>query len=141
MEQKQNKYQPQEPALCLNCKSFYANPDFNQMCSMCYKDTAKSAVAKPSEQGVSISAPTEPAPVVLEGVPAPVVPTQADKSKCWSCQKKAGPLGFACKCGFVFCKSHRLPENHKCGFDFALEGKRQLEKLNPVVKTDKLEKF
>ena len=66
---------------------------------------------------------------------------QTDTSKCWSCSKKTGLLGFACKCGFVFCKGHRLPENHKCLFDFAEEGKKLLGKLNPVVKGDKLEKF
>jgi predicted nucleic acid binding AN1-type Zn finger protein len=36
-----------------------------------------------------------------------------------------------CKCEFVFCQSHSLPEYHECGFDFAVEGKKRLEQKNP----------
>ena len=140
MEQKQNTLQTQDAALCANCKIFYANPNFNQMCSKCYKESAQVALAKPSD--VAPTTPPMEEAAAQEGAPeAPVAPVQTDKSKCWDCQKKAGPLGFECKCGFIFCKAHRLPENHKCGFDFAQAGKRLLEKLNPVVKHQKLEKF
>ena len=34
---------------------------------------------------------------------------QDDKKKCYDCKRKIGLLGNECKCGFVFCKAHRLP--------------------------------
>ena len=141
MEPKKNNLAGQDSSLCLNCNVFYANPHFNQMCSKCYKEATSNSLAKAVDSGVSVTAPIEPPTAVDQKQAAPVVQTQADKSKCWNCQKKAGVLGFECKCGFVFCKAHRLPENHKCSYDFAVEGKKQLEKLNPVVRSDKLEKF
>lgn len=55
-------------------------------------------------------------------------PTQTDVKRCFDCNKKVGLLGVKCKCGFVFCNSHRLPENHKCTFDHAWVGKKKLEK-------------
>jgi hypothetical protein len=43
--------------------------------------------------------------------------------KCWNCNKKVGLLGVKCKCDYTFCNKHRMPEDHKCDFDFASEGK------------------
>lgn len=37
---------------------------------------------------------------------------------CEFCGKEIGYLPFKCKyCGSIFCKVHRLPENHACSFD------------------------
>jgi predicted nucleic acid binding AN1-type Zn finger protein len=66
---------------------------------------------------------------------------QTDTSKCWSCQKKAGLLGYKCKCGYTYCKKHRLPESHTCEFDFIQEGKTILQRNNPAVVSDKIEKI
>lgn len=66
---------------------------------------------------------------------------QVDTSKCWKCPKKAGLLGYNCKCGYVFCKSHRLPEEHDCDFDFVTVEKEKLKKANPVVAGSKLDKI
>ena len=68
-------------------------------------------------------------------------PKQTDTSRCWKCPKKAGLLGYNCKCGYVFCKSHRLPEEHDCDFDFVTAEKEKLKKNNPVVAGSKLEKI
>ena len=43
---------------------------------------------------------------------------QTNKKKCFSCSKKLGLLGIECKCGYVYCNGHRLPESHDCDFDF-----------------------
>ena len=81
------------------------------------------------------------AEVVIEAEkPAPVI-CQVDKGKCWSCTKKTGLLGYDCKCGFVFCKKHRLPETHACEFDYISHGKQVLAMNNPVIKTEKLERI
>ncbi len=43
---------------------------------------------------------------------APVKREQLDKKRCFTCNKKTGLLGIECKCTFVFCNGHRLPEAH-----------------------------
>ena len=39
-------------------------------------------------------------------------------------------MGFKCKCEYVFCKNHRLPEDHHCDFDFMTRDRKILEKNN-----------
>ena len=46
-----------------------------------------------------------------------------------------GLLGTECKCKFVFCNAHRLPESHHCEFNFREKGQKELEKT--VVRVDK----
>jgi hypothetical protein len=46
-----------------------------------------------------------------------------------------------CKCSSVFCLKCRSPEDHKCTFDFKKEGKELLEKHNPKIQSEKLEKI
>jgi predicted nucleic acid binding AN1-type Zn finger protein len=44
-------------------------------------------------------------------------------------------LGIECKCGYVYCGGHRLPEKHECDFDhkrLALDKLRQ--ELKKVAK-------
>lgn len=37
---------------------------------------------------------------------------------CYHCERKISDIPFRCKfCGMIFCKHHRLPENHICPFD------------------------
>ena len=38
MEANQNHFNDSNNSLCESCKVFYANPNFNQMCSKCYND-------------------------------------------------------------------------------------------------------
>ncbi|MFX1315697.1 MAG: AN1-type zinc finger domain-containing protein [Promethearchaeota archaeon] len=39
-------------------------------------------------------------------------------SKCYYCNKIIRNLPYRCKfCGMIFCRFHRLPENHNCQFD------------------------
>jgi predicted nucleic acid binding AN1-type Zn finger protein len=56
----------------------------------------------------------------------PVIKEQKDRKRCFDCNKKVGLLGTECKCSYVFCNSHRLPENHKCSFDYKIGGKKKL---------------
>jgi len=51
---------------------------------------------------------------------------QKNKKRCWTCRKKIGFLGFKCKCEYVFCKKHRIPEEHLCVFDFKREQREKL---------------
>jgi hypothetical protein len=43
---------------------------------------------------------------------------QKNKKRCFECNKKVGFTGVECKCGFIFCGTHRYPELHACDFDF-----------------------
>ncbi len=76
----------------------------------------------------------------IEPDATPVV-KQEDKSKCWNCAKRVGLLGYECKCGFTYCKKHRLPEEHECVFDYVEHGKKVLSQNNPLIKSDKIEKI
>lgn len=85
---------------------------------------------------------------------------QADTTRCWSCNKKVGLLGFKCRCDYVFCSSHRYvltpacadrardshlslrySDKHECPFDYKSMQKAALQKANPVIKGSKLEKI
>ncbi|CAN8247126.1 unnamed protein product [Cochlearia groenlandica] len=64
-----------------------------------------------------------------------------DPKRCLTCRKRVGITGFRCRCGFVFCGTHRYAEQHECSFDFKRIGKEKIAKANPIVKADKLEKI
>ncbi len=66
---------------------------------------------------------------------------QKNKSKCFSCSKKTGMLGFECKCGYSFCGMHRYPEEHKCDFDYKNEGKARLAAAATKIEAQKLERL
>ena len=54
-----------------------------------------------------------------------------------TCKKKT-PLGCPkCKCGQVFCSTHRSPEDHRCAFDFKKEHINRLTADNPRVVASK----
>lgn len=64
--------------------------------------------------------------------------------KCEFCKNKkvSTMFAFGCKCGLkLLCEKCRYPDEHKCTFDFRKEGKEQLEKTNPKVVEDKLDKI
>lgn len=69
-------------------------------------------------------------------------PPIAKKSinRCCECSKRVGLTGFKCRCDQMFCSNHRLPEDHRCTFDFKAAGKAELIKNNPVIQPAKLVK-
>lgn len=48
---------------------------------------------------------------------------------------------FSCRCQMEFCPNHRHPEWHSCTFDYKTEGRRLLEKANPIITLPKLPKI
>jgi predicted nucleic acid binding AN1-type Zn finger protein len=79
---------------------------------------------------------------VKAGEPAVVKQQQQQQpSRCLTCRRRVGLTGFKCRCGMVFCGTHRYPEQHDCEFDFKSLGKQQIAKANPVVKGEKLQKI
>ena len=133
-----------EPTYCVACNQFFGNPAFENMCSKCYKDHTKSAkaIGKPAETTQqSSSAENTNQTAAAEESKENDLPQQTDKSKCWICSRKVGVMGYACRCGYTFCKSHRLPEDHTCAFDYSTKGKEILKEKNPLVTASKMEKF
>lgn len=65
-------------------------------------------------------------------------PVQKNKKRCWSCKIKLElaqrELG-GCKCGYVFCAMHRLPEQHSCIYDHKEGGRNEaLKSMVPASK-------
>jgi AN1-type zinc finger protein 5/6 len=66
---------------------------------------------------------------------------QLHRNRCFGCNKKVGLLGFECRCGFVFCSSHRHAADHACTFDYASMDKARLAAQNPLVAASKLDRL
>lgn len=71
----------------------------------------------------------------------PLKASQMNTSRCWTCNKKVGLLGFQCKCEYFFCSGHRASDKHECAFDFKAMGKQQLAQANPTITPEKLQGF
>ncbi|KAI8341926.1 hypothetical protein BC941DRAFT_338629, partial [Chlamydoabsidia padenii] len=61
-------------------------------------------------------------------------PIQTNKGRCFKCRIKV-PLAKQtinkCRCNYVFCDSHRFPNEHDCEVDYAKIGRDLLAKNNP----------
>jgi len=57
------------------------------------------------------------------------------------CRVKLMLTDMACKCESRFCSMHRMPESHKCTFDFKAAGRAQLEKALVKVTSSCLERI
>lgn len=83
-----------------------------------------SAVAPPLPGTPLAAAPAVPAAspppeaAAAEAVAAPAAAAaprspkelQTKRDRCWTCKKKTGLTGFECRCGFVFCGTHRYAD-------------------------------
>mgnify|MGYP005653663347 CR=1 FL=1 len=70
-------------------------------------------------------------------------PPVKNGNRCYICNIKVGLLGFQCKCDKIklFCSLHRNPTDHNCNFDFKENAKKLLEKYNPKIIADKIDKL
>lgn len=68
--------------------------------------------------------------------------TGKKRTRCLVCGKKLGlATTYVCRCGSKYCSLHRYPETHSCTYDYKTEGRKLLEKNNPVVAAPKLPKI
>jgi len=134
----------QEPTKCVNGCGFFGNPQSENYCSKCYRE--RQQTHQKAQPQVTVNQPEPPRQEVIPSVEskpqetAPVV-KQEDTSKCWTCKKKVGLLGFRCKCDFVFCSTHRYADQHVCTFDWKGANQQKLAKENPTVVAAKIQKF
>lgn len=61
--------------------------------------------------------------------------------KCFTCHKKIGLTGFTCKCGNIFCGTHRYAEAHDCTYDHKSAERTVLERDNPLIQGNKLQRL
>jgi hypothetical protein len=78
-------------------------------------------------------------------IPEEQSPSPADGKKksnrCLTCRKKVGLTGFECRCGGLFCSTHRYSDKHNCSFDYRQLGAEEIRKNNPVVVSEKINKI
>lgn len=134
--------------LCTNGCGFFGSSASGGMCSLCWKKKLSS-----SQQEVNTSKIS--ADIVVEKVKQEEIstiskdtkdceekPVQKNKNRCFACRKKVGYTGIECRCGYVYCSTHRYADQHDCDFDYKAEHKQVLSKQNPgggkFVKMEKL---
>ena len=62
------------------------------------------------------------------------------KNGCAKCKRKS-LMNVKCKCEKTFCFGCRYPEDHDCSFDYKNEGRINIQKLNPVIQSEKINKI
>ena len=67
-------------------------------------------------------------------------PKKLKKPRCKKCNKKLGLVPFTCKCDDLFCAKCRMPEEHDCTFDWKKKYREKLEKENPKIEANKVDK-
>ncbi|KAH7441484.1 hypothetical protein KP509_03G040000 [Ceratopteris richardii] len=108
--------------------------------------------AQPSTQHERIG--TLPSPIIPSPLQLPphegdglststtmMLPPRQAANRCMVCQKRVGLVGFKCRCGDLFCATHRYSDRHDCSFDYKAAGRKAIAKENPVVKASKIEKI
>ncbi|KAJ2690051.1 hypothetical protein IWW39_001017 [Coemansia spiralis] len=89
-----------------------------------------------SAPGSTVQSPLVALSASVSGASTPTKRTQANKGRCFSCRARV-PLvkqtTNKCRCDYVFCDTHRFPDQHDCEFDHMARDRLDLEKKNPRI--------
>ncbi|ESR35002.1 zinc finger A20 and AN1 domain-containing stress-associated protein 1 [Citrus sinensis] len=148
------------PPLCAKGCGFYGTKEHKSMCSKCYNDFLEEQVT----DGV-VKRPLklmQPNPSILVFDPRSLQSpscssserttidsaavecssgktTSALEKRCEICDKKVGSIELKCRCGHLYCGTHRYPKEHACTFDFKKFDRETLVEDDPLIRADKLE--
>lgn len=73
--------------------------------------------------------------------PPPPISKISNPTRCAKCNKKLKLSAIKCRCDQYFCTAHRYSDLHDCPFDYKKHGKKILEKQNPLIAADKIDKL
>jgi len=126
----------------LRCKcGFYGQKQYDGMCSVCFQK-AGGVPKKPAVVVNQWRKKFRRALIKLKAVrafaSAPRL-LQKNKTRCWTCSRKVGITGIDCKCGFIFCGTHRYPDEHNCRFDHKGNHQKVLRKYNQQIVSKKFD--
>ncbi|KFD52796.1 hypothetical protein M514_06287, partial [Trichuris suis] len=130
--------------LCVKCCSRDTPISKSGLCQKCTaasqkrdKDTVTEAVATKINEEESTKSESVHGTSTKNGQTV----KNCSNNRCVMCGKKLGVIAFECYCGKAFCKMHRMPEDHKCTFDFKKLGREMVRKNNPKILPRKIEKL
>ncbi|CAL8104865.1 unnamed protein product [Calicophoron daubneyi] len=63
------------------------------------------------------------------------------RPRCAICHKRVGLTGFTCRCGGLFCSTHRYSDLHSCTFDYREYGQEEIRRSNPQIVCPKIQKI
>ncbi|CAK8571399.1 unnamed protein product [Lathyrus sativus] len=165
MAEEQPCQAPEGHRLCANNCGILGNPATMNLCSKCYGDirlknqqdastkstienalSSSSAVASVASPTLLTSEPVVVSTPILTNIVSNSVTTGSNSvmvqpNRCLFCRKRVGLTGFKCKCGSMFCGTHRYPERHGCGFDFKTVGREEIARANPLIRAEKLQRI
>jgi predicted nucleic acid binding AN1-type Zn finger protein len=122
-------------------QSIRSNPQFTPQRAHETEVAAATPSTPASAAALSEDAATD-SPASLNGTPGVnASPAKKKAPRCAQCSTKVGLSGFKCKCGGLYCASHRYHDAHNCDYPHQEEERKRLAAANPVVAAAKISSF